>query len=91
MPIGLILMVVSWGLITVVLLGMLLYRAKLARREDDSLKLRRAKYADMGGELETVVAKLNWLRRPIITLTTMSGTLLLASASVWAWTEFASF
>lgn len=91
LPTRLIFMLLSWGAITAVLLSLLAYRATLARNEDDSLRVHKGKYALPADQQEVVIAKMNWLRRPIVTLATLSGSLLIATASMWAWTQFTSF
>lgn len=90
-PGRLLFMLLTWGATTAVLLSFLAYRASLSRTEDDSLHVQKTKYAARVDQQETVIAKVNRLRRPIATLAMLSGSLLLATASMWMWTEFMSF
>jgi hypothetical protein len=45
----------------------------------------------MVGQQDVLIAKVNRLRRPIVTLAVLSSILLLASAGLWLWTGFKSF
>jgi Tfp pilus assembly protein PilN len=81
-------LLVSWGLITVVLVILLIYRATISTKEDDQLYLNKAQVEMMGSEQAAVVTRLNKLSKPILTLAILSGILLLASASLWVWIGF---
>jgi len=78
-------------MVTVVLVSLMAYRTTLSRVEDDSLYLNKQKGILLAGEQEVLIAKLNRLGQSIMTLAALSGTLLLANASLWLWTEFKSF
>jgi hypothetical protein len=77
-----------WGLITVVLVVLLIYRATLSSREDDQLYLNKAEVSMMGGPQAVLISKMNRLSKPIVALAVLSGILLLASASLWVWIGF---
>jgi hypothetical protein len=81
-------LLVLWGLITVVLVVLLIYRATLASREDDQLYLNKAEVSMMGGPQALLISKMNRLSKPIIALAALSVVLLLASASLWVWIGF---
>lgn len=81
-------LLVSWGLITVVLVILVIYRATLSTKEDDQLYLNKAQIEMMGSEQAALVTRLNKLSKPILTLAILSGILLLASASLWVWIGF---
>jgi hypothetical protein len=78
-------LLLSWGLITVALVVLLIYRATLSSKEDDQLYLNKAEVSMMGSEQALVITRLNRLGKPIIALAVLSGLLLLASASLWVW------
>jgi len=81
-------LLVSWGLITVALVVLLVYRATLSTKEDDQLYLNKAEVSMMGSDQAVLITKLNRLTKPILALAILSGILLLASASVWVWIGF---
>jgi hypothetical protein len=81
-------LLLSWGLITVALVALLVYRATLSSKEDDQLYLNKAEVAMMGSDQAALISQLNRLAKPILALSILSGILLLASASVWVWIGF---
>ena len=83
-------LLVAWGLITIVLVAVLVYRATLSTKEDDQLYLNKAEVDMMGTDQAILIARLNRLSKPIVTLAILSGILLLASASVWVWIGFSN-
>jgi hypothetical protein len=84
-------LLLSWAVITVVLVALLIYRAVLATREDDQIYLNRAEASMMGGEQQLLIGKLQRLGKPITWLAVLSGLLLIGSASVWLWIGLTSF
>jgi hypothetical protein len=81
-------LLLSWGLITVALIALLVYRATLSNKEDDQLYLNKAEVSMMGSDQAVLISRLNRLGKPIIALAILSGILLLASASLWVWIGF---
>jgi hypothetical protein len=81
-------LLVSWGLITVLLVILVIYRVTLSSKEDDQLYLNKAEVEMMGSEQAALVTRLNKLSKPILALAVLSGILLLASASLWVWIGF---
>jgi hypothetical protein len=81
-------LLLSWGLITVALIALLVYRATLSNKEDDQLYLNKAEVSMMGSDQAVLISRLNRLWKPIIALAILSGILLLASASLWVWIGF---
>jgi hypothetical protein len=81
-------LLLSWGLITVALIALLIYRATLSNKEDDQLYLNKAEVSMMGSDQAVLISRLNRLGKPIIALAILSGILLLASASLWVWIGF---
>jgi hypothetical protein len=83
-------LLLSWGVVTAVLVGLLIYGNALSTREDDELYLNRAEQTMMASEQQLLVGKMHSLLRVIIGLAILSGLLLMASASVWVWIGFHS-
>ena len=81
-------LLLSWGLITVALVVLLVYRATLSSKEDDQLYLNKAEISMMGSDQAAVITRLNRLGKPLMALAILSGILLLASASLWVWIGF---
>ena len=81
-------LLLSWGLITIVLVALLVYRVTLSSKEDDQLYLNKAEVEMMGSNQAILTTKLNRLSRPIVALAILSGILLVASASLWVWIGF---
>jgi hypothetical protein len=84
-------LLISWVVITAVLVILLVYRTTLSTKEDDQLYLNKAEVAMMGGEQEQIIGKLQKLSKPILLLAVLSGILLVASAAVWVWIGLSSF
>ncbi len=78
-------LLITWGLITVVLILLLIYRGMLSTREDDQLFLNKAEVAMMGGEQQILIGKLERLGKPIFWLATLSAALLVCSGGLWLW------
>jgi hypothetical protein len=83
-------LLLSWGLITVALIALLVYRVTLSNKEDDQLYLNKAEISMMGSDQALVISRLNRLGKPILALAILSGLLLLASASLWVWIGFSN-
>ncbi len=81
-------LLLSWGVITVALVILLVYRATLSSKEDDQLYLNKAEVSMMGSAQAVLITRLNRLGKPIMALAILSGILLLATASVWVWSGF---
>jgi hypothetical protein len=83
-------LLVSWGLITVALVVLLIYRATISSKEDDQLYLNKAEVAMMGSDQAALITRLHRLSKPIVALAILSGILLLATASLWVWIGFSN-
>jgi len=81
-------LLLSWGMITVALVVLLIYRTTLSSKEDDQLYLNKAEVSMMGSDQAVLITRLNRLGKPIVALAILSGILLLASASLWVWIGF---
>jgi hypothetical protein len=79
-----------WGLITIILIALLIYRVTLASKEDDQIFIDAAEQ-HLYRQQQEVIAKMDRLRRPIIALTVISGALLLTTAGLWIYQGMKSF
>jgi hypothetical protein len=78
-------LLVSWGAVTAVLVGLIVYGNALSIREDDELYLNQAEQVMMASEQQVLIGKMHSLLRVIIALAVLSGILFMMSASVWVW------
>jgi len=75
-------LLIAWGIITVVFLGLLIWRNLLESHEDDQLFLDSAE-EHMAKEQRQLVARINTLQRPIMLTGVLAGVLLVVVAGVW--------
>jgi hypothetical protein len=80
----------SWGVITAVLLGLVIYRGMLSSKEDDQIFIDAAEQHHYQ-EQQALILQMTRLTKPIIALALASGVLLLASASIWVYEGLKSF
>jgi hypothetical protein len=80
----------SWGVITLVLIGAVVYRGVLSTREDDQIFLDAAeqRYYE---EQQANLARMERLNGPIIALSLISGILFLTTVGVWIYQGYSSF
>ena len=83
-------LMISWGVITAVLVVLVVYRATLSSKEDDQIFIDAAEQHHYQEQL-VIIARITRLTKPIIALAVASGALLLASAGVWIYQGFKSF
>jgi hypothetical protein len=83
-------LLVSWGIVTVILICMLIYRSMLENREEDQIFLDAAAQS-MANEQRALVSRIEKLSRPITALIVASAVLLVAVAGVWVWQGLRSF
>jgi hypothetical protein len=80
----------SWGVVTVVLIGTIVYRGILSTREDDQIFLDDAEQ-HYYQEQQAVIARISRLNGPIIALSLVSGILFLSTLGVWIYQGYSSF
>ncbi len=83
-------LMISWGVITAVLVVLVVYRGTLSSKEDDQIFIDAAEQHHYQEQL-VIIDRISRLTRPIIALSVMSGALLLASVGVWIYQAFKSF
>lgn len=83
-------LLMSWGVVTAVLVGLIVYGNTLSTREDDELYLNPAEQVMMASEQKVLIHKMNSLLHVIIGVSILSGSLFVATASVWVWIGFHS-
>lgn len=75
-------LLIAWGIVTAVFLGLLIWRNLLESHEDDQLFLDSAE-EHIAREQRQLVARINTLSRPILLTGILAGVLLLVVAGVW--------
>ena len=83
-------LMISWGVITTVLVILVIYRGTLSTKEDDQIFIDAAEQHHFQ-EQQAIIARMSRLTRPIITLAVVSGALLLIGAGIWIYQGFKSF
>jgi hypothetical protein len=81
---------IVWGIITVIFIGLLMWRSVLASHEDDQIFLDAAE-EHMAREQRELVAKISSLTRPIATSGIAAGALLLVIVGMWLYEGLKSF
>ena len=80
---------IVWGLITVALVALLVYRGFLESREDDQIFISKAE-DHMAAEQRDIITKVTRLGGPIKALSIASVALFVVCAGMWLWTGFNS-
>ena len=80
----------SWGVITVVLVGVLVYRGILSSKEDDQIFIDDAEQ-HYYQEQQAIIAQMSRLKGPIIALSLVSGVLFLTTVGLWFYQGYSSF
>lgn len=75
-------LLIAWGIVTAVFLGLLIWRNLLESHEDDQLFLESGE-ENMAKDQQQLVAKINTLSRPIMLTGILAGVLLVLVAGVW--------
>jgi hypothetical protein len=83
-------LVLSWGVVTALLVILVVYRVTLSSREDDQIIISKAE-AHIAAEQREIVSRITQLSRPIFALSVASGVLLVATAGVWIYEGLRSF
>jgi len=82
LPGVLIYLLIVWGIVTAVFIGLLWWQSILSNREEDELYIDKA-LEHMAIENQKIVARIARLSRPITTTGIASAALLLVIAGVW--------
>lgn len=81
---------IIWAVITVVLIGLVIWRSLLASHEDDQIFLDAAQ-SHMAKDQQELIARISSLSKPITTSAIASGGLLLVIVGMWLWQGLKSF
>ena len=77
-------LLIVWGVLTVVLVALLIYRSTLTMHEDDQIFLDEAE-SHMAKEQQELLAKVDRIGPPVRWLSAASGTLILVIAGLWVY------
>jgi hypothetical protein len=80
---------IAWGVVTAILAVLLIYRSTISMKEEDQLFLDAAE-SNLEKEQQEVRSRLDRLKPYTAILGVTSGLLLVASASLWVYQQFAS-
>jgi hypothetical protein len=83
-------LLIAWGLVTAVFLGLIAWRSVLSSHEDDQIFLDKAE-EHMAKEQRELISKINMLSRPILTSGITSGVLLLLIAGLFMYHGLKNF
>jgi hypothetical protein len=83
-------LLMAWGVVTVILVCVWIYRSALENREEDQIFLDAAGDS-MAREQREIVARIEKLGRPIMALMVVSGALFVTMAGLWVWRSIQSF
>jgi hypothetical protein len=83
-------LLMAWGVVTVILICVWIYRSALENREEDQIFLDAAGDS-MAREQREIVARIEKLGRPIMALMVVSGALFVTMAGLWVWRSIQSF
>ena len=75
---------VSWGSVTAILVGLLIYRALIGMREDDQLFLASGE-EHQAHEQQVLQARIQSVNKYAVWLGVLSGLLLIGMASLWVY------
>lgn len=81
---------VAWGVVTIIFVLLLIWRAVLESHEGDQIFLD-ASEEHMAREQRELVAKINRFSRPLLTSGIASGALLLVLAGMWLYNGLKNF
>jgi hypothetical protein len=82
-PLAILLML--WGAVTAALIILVIYGNTLDSHEDEEIYINKREAQIMGGDQKVLVARMEGLKKVILSLAVVSGLLLLTSASVWVY------
>jgi hypothetical protein len=83
-------LLVAWGAVTAIFIGLLIWRSLLTSHEDDQIFLDSAS-EHMAREQRELVAKIGSLTKPIMATGVIAAILLAPAAGIWLWEGLKSF
>jgi hypothetical protein len=85
MPSPLAMLLMLWGGVTAVLITLVIYGNTLDSHEDEEIYINKREAQIMGGDQKVLIARMEGLKKLILSLAILSGVLLLTSATVWVY------
>jgi hypothetical protein len=83
-------LLVAWGAVTTIFIGLLIWRSLLTSHEDDQIFLDSAS-EHMAREQRELVAKIGSLTKPIMATGVVAAVLLATAGGIWLWEGLKSF
>lgn len=83
-------LLVAWGAVTTVFIGLLIWRSLLTSHEDDQIFLDSAS-EHMAREQRELVARIGSLSKPLMATGVLAALLLATAAGIWLWEGLKSF
>jgi hypothetical protein len=83
-------LMVAWGAVTAVFVGLLIWRSLLTSHEDDQIFLDSAS-EHMAREQRELVARIGSLSKPLMATGVLAALLLATAAGMWLWEGLKSF
>jgi len=83
-------LLVAWGAVTAVFIGLLIWRSLLTSHEDDQIFLDAAS-EHMAREQRELVARISSLSKPLMATGVLAALLLATAAGMWLWEGLKSF
>jgi len=78
-------MLIVCGITTAILAILVIYGNALSSREGDQLYLNKAEQSMMASEQQVLVGKMDRLKKVIVVLAVIAGTLVVTSFCTWLW------
>ena len=83
-------LMIAWGAVTAVFIGLLIWRSLLTSHEDDQIFLDSAS-EHMAREQRELVARISSLSKPLMATGVLAALLLATAAGMWLWEGLKSF
>jgi hypothetical protein len=83
-------LLIAWGIVTAIFLGLLLWKSLLEGHEDDQLFIEPGQ-ENMEKDQRELISKIGALSKPITTSGVAAGLLLLVIAGLWLWQGLKNF
>jgi hypothetical protein len=85
LPTPLVFLLMAWGAVTALLIGLLIYGNTLDSHESEAFYINKKEEEFVEGDQKLLVAKMEQLKKVIYSVAVVSGILLLSSATLWVY------